>query len=187
MFFKHFGVNVSKSHQQFTHCTQPQHLPWVLANHLASAGKPLGLSPKVLRCPLPQASAGGCPELCAALDPHLLPLQEHQGRASGRRGSGSTDMLEDRAGGGKNRLRKRRQLNQADSFRSLVLPGRKGLLCGERGGRASRPPAPGPRRRLWRQRQQLGRPRAPAPAKGASVALNAPFHHSSEGCWQERG
>lgn len=91
-----------------------------------------------------------------------------------------------RSRGGKNRLRKRRQINQADSFRSDAASKKGEPLWGAR-GRASRPPAPGPRRRLWRQRQQLGLPRAPAPAKGASMALNAPFHRSSEGCREERG
>lgn len=100
MVLKQSGVNVSlwnKSHQQFTPCTHPQHL--LLANHSASL-------PKTLRCPLPQASAGGIPQ---SRDPH-------QGRASGRRGSGSTDT----PAGRKNRLRKRGQINQADPFSSAA-------------------------------------------------------------------
>lgn len=90
MLLKQFGVNVSlwsKSNQQLhTHpcCTHLQHLPM-------GDGKPLGLSPKMLRClGIPQSSV-------PLWDPHLL-LQEHRGRASSGRGSGSTDTLG--AGGG---------------------------------------------------------------------------------------
>lgn len=176
-FLKHFGVNVSlwsKSHQQLLACTPsifPGHwqTTWCLSkNAQASPCRCLGI-----------------PQSCVLLwDPPHLPLQEHQGRASGGRGAAA--RTRSATAREKNRLRKRGQINQADSFSSRAA-GRKGLLCGERGGRASRPPAPGPRRRLWRQRQQLGRPCAPAPAKGASVALNAPFHHSSQGCRQEKG
>lgn len=130
-----FGVNVSlcsRSHQQFTPCPHTaQHLPWELANPLASPQKCSGV-------PFPR----GIPQSCVLRrDPH--PLQEHQGRASGRRGSGSTGTL----AGGKNRLRKRRQINQADSFRSDAASKKGEPLWGAR-GRASRPPAPGPRRRL---------------------------------------
>lgn len=155
VFFKHFGVNVNNS--AVPPAAHSSHAPPALS---LPAGKPQN------------CSGVPSPSICRVFrrNPHLLPPREHQARASSTRGR-------------KNRLRRRRQLNQADPFRPDAA-GRKGLLCGERGCRARPPPAPGPRRRLWRQRQQLGRPRAPAPAKGASVALNAPFHHSSR---EERG
>lgn len=84
------GVNVSlcsKSHQQFTPRPHTaQHLPWELANPLASPQKCSGV-------PFPR----GIPQSCVLRwDPH--PLQEHEGRAGGRRGSGSTGTL---AGGKK--------------------------------------------------------------------------------------
>lgn len=99
------------------------------------AGKPLalalGLSPKMLRCPLPQASAGGIPRRWVhrllRMEPHPLPLHECPGCAGGGRGRGGADTL-----AGESHSRKRHQINQADSFRSDSAPKKGAPLWGAR-------------------------------------------------------
>lgn len=80
----------------------------------------------------------------------------------------------------KSHLRKRRQINRADSFSSSSAPEKGPPLWGSE--RPSQPSTcPQPALRLRRQRQQLARPPAPAPAKGCSVVLNAPFQDTRLG------
>lgn len=178
-FLKYLGVNVSlwsRSQQRFAPCTHAS-----CPAPSLGVGKPftlaVGLSPEMLRSPLPQASSRGGSrrsETTIRSGGSLTGCPPSPPRAPGlcRRREGERQRGHSRR---ESHLRKRRQINQADSFRSDSTPGERDAFVGSEATEPAVHLPRSPRRRLWRQRQQLARPPAPAPAKDASTALNAPF------------
>lgn len=170
----------SPSSSSFLHAHHARRLHWALANrspsHLASP-------PTCSGVPFPRHPQEGVPQRWVhhplRREPHRLPTLPATNTRAVPAAGGWGEAARTRSSG---KPFEEMTPNKSGGFIQIRFgPGERGAFVGSEAAEPAVHLPRSPCRRLRRQRQQLARPPAPAPAEGASTALNAPFDGVCQG------